>query len=77
VLLGLSLIVAPFVLDYSGGDPYRNDIVFGAIVAVIALVRVAGAYKASWLSYLNGLIGVWLLASVVSTASDRFSARIR
>ena len=63
LLLGLWLIVAPFVLDYSGGDPYWNDIVFGGIVAVLALVRVAGAAGASWLSYLNGLIGAWLFIS--------------
>ena len=30
---------------------------------MLALVRVAGAVRASWLSYLNGLIGVWLFIS--------------
>jgi hypothetical protein len=63
VLAGIWLIIAPFVLGYGGGDPYWNDIVFGAITAVIAFVRFAGAYRASWLSWVNALIGVWIFVS--------------
>jgi hypothetical protein len=63
VLAGIWLIIAPFVLGYGGGDPYWNDIVFGAITGLIALARVAGAYRASWLSWLNALIGVWIFVS--------------
>jgi hypothetical protein len=43
VLAGIWLIIAPFVVGYDKGDPYWNDIVFGAIVAVLALARLAGA----------------------------------
>ena len=63
VLAGIWLIIAPFVLGYRSGDPYWNDIVFGAIVAVIALVRISGAYRASELSWANAIIGVWLFVS--------------
>jgi SPW repeat len=63
VLAGIWLIIAPFVLGYGGGDPYWNDIVFGAITGLIALARVAGAYRASWLSWVNALIGVWIFVS--------------
>jgi hypothetical protein len=63
VLAGIWLIIAPFVLGYGSGDPYWNDIVFGAIVAVLALVRISGAYRASELSWINALIGVWLFVS--------------
>lgn len=63
VLAGIWLIIAPFVLNYSNGDPYWNDIVFGAIVAVFALIRVGGAVRASWLSWINALIGIWLIVS--------------
>jgi SPW repeat len=63
VLAGIWLIIAPFVLGYSGGDPYWNDIVFGAITGLIALARVAGAYRAAWLSWINALIGVWIFVS--------------
>ena len=63
VLAGIWLIIAPFVLGYNDGDPHWNDIVFGAIVAVLALARVAGAYRASWMSWLNMLIGAWIFIS--------------
>jgi SPW repeat-containing protein len=63
VLAGIWLIIAPFVLGYSSGDPYWNDIVFGAIVAVLAAVRALGAYRQVWMSWLNMLIGAWLFAS--------------
>lgn len=63
LLAGIWLIIAPFVLGYAGADPYWNDIVFGAIVAALALARIVGAYRASWLSYVNALIGVWLFVS--------------
>ena len=60
LLAGIWLIIAPFVLGYSGGDPYWNDIAFGAIIALLALARVSGAYASSWMSWLNALIGVWI-----------------
>lgn len=63
VLAGIWLIIAPFVLGYQSGDPIWNDVVFGAIVAVLALARVAGAQRASELSWVNALIGVWIFAS--------------
>jgi SPW repeat len=63
LLAGIWLIIAPFVLGYRNGDPYWNDIVFGAIVALCALARLSGAYRAEWLSWLNALIGVWIFVS--------------
>jgi hypothetical protein len=63
VLAGIWLIIAPFVLGYGHGDPYWNDIVFGAIVGVLAIVRMSGAYREHWLSYVNALIGVWIFVS--------------
>jgi hypothetical protein len=63
LIAGIWLIIAPFVLGYSDGDPYWNDIVFGAIVAFFALIRLSGAYRAEWLSYINALIGIWVFVS--------------
>jgi hypothetical protein len=63
VLAGIWLIIAPFVLAYGNGDPYWNDIVFGAIVTLLALARVLGASRAAWLSVLNMLIGAWIFIS--------------
>jgi hypothetical protein len=63
VIAGIWLIISPFVLGYGGGDAYWNPIVFGAIVAVVALARLGGAYRATWLAWLNMAIGVWLFVS--------------
>lgn len=71
VLAGLWLIIAPFVLDYGSRDSYGNDIIFGGLVAFLALLRISGAYRESWMSYVNTLVGVWLFVAafvVQSTA---------
>jgi hypothetical protein len=47
VIAGIWLIISPFVLGYGSGDAYWNPIVFGAIVAVVALARLGGAYRAT------------------------------
>jgi|GEM_PF-321820 len=60
VIAGIWLIIAPWVLGYSGADPRWNDVVFGIIVGILALTRVTGAYREEWLSWINALIGVWL-----------------
>jgi hypothetical protein len=65
LVFGIWLTVAPFVLGYGDGDPYWNDIVFGAVIVVLALIRVSGAYGASWLSYLNALAGMWVFAAAL------------
>src|SRR5690242_3182825 len=49
VLAGVWLIIAPWVLGYEAGDPKWNDVVFGAIVVVLALVRAGGAFRATGL----------------------------
>jgi SPW repeat len=63
VVAGVWLIVAPFVLGYGDGDPIWNDVVFGVITAVIALVLVTGLYRAGWLCWTGALVGVWIFAS--------------
>jgi SPW repeat-containing protein len=63
VLAGIWLIIAPFVLGYRGGDPIWNDVVFGAIVAILGLVRVSGAYRAAELSWVNAIVGAWIFVS--------------
>jgi SPW repeat-containing protein len=63
VLAGIWLIIAPFVLGYGDGDPYWNDIVFGAIVAVLGASRGFVAPWARWISAINVLIGAWIFAS--------------
>jgi SPW repeat len=71
VLAGIWLIIAPWVLNYRAGDPKWNDVVFGAIVALFGLVRAGGAFRESWLSWLNAAIGVWLFIAAFTIDSSR------
>src|SRR3954463_4384112 len=63
VIAGIWLIVAPFVLGYGDGDPYWNDIVFGALIALVGVARVLSGTRYAWLSGLNMLFGAWVFAA--------------
>jgi hypothetical protein len=63
LLAGVWLISSPFLLAYRPGEPRWNDIVFGALVAVLALTRVSGEYRASEFSWASAVAGVWIFAS--------------
>jgi len=63
LLAGLWIAASPLGLDYSRAEPTWNCTVTGAVIALIAAVRVAGAYRASWLSWVNAFAGGWLAVS--------------
>lgn len=65
VVAGLWLIAAPFVLDYGRGDPLWNDIVFGGVIALLAIARVVGAHRAEWLSWTVVAVGIWVFVSAL------------
>jgi SPW repeat len=64
VVAGLWLIIAPFVLGY---DEIRaalwNDVLVGIIVAAFAMARVAGPLQHPGLSWINALLGLWLIVA--------------
>ena len=60
VLAGAWLVIAPWVLGYWTSDPRWNDVACGAAIALLAVIRLAGAFRASWLSWINALIGAWV-----------------
>jgi hypothetical protein len=61
-LIGAWLIVAGFVI-YGRGDADWNAWWVGAVVLVLGLLRVSGAYRESWMSYVNALLGAWLFVA--------------
>lgn len=64
VIAGIWEILAPFILGYSGFvTPTTNAIIVGLIVAVLAAIRFLGAYSAAWMSWLNAVLGVWLIVA--------------
>jgi SPW repeat-containing protein len=70
VLAGIWLIIAPWVLGYAPNDPKWNDVIFGILVGGFGLARVLGAYRDSWLSWLNALIGIWIFVSAFTIVSS-------
>jgi SPW repeat-containing protein len=62
-LAGAWLILSPWILGYTTADAWWNPIVFGAIVAVLALVRAVGGVRIAWAAGVNMLIGAWLFVS--------------
>ena len=65
VLVGAWLVASPLVFDYNAGDAAWIPIAGGAMVALLAILRLTGAWKVRSLSILNVLIGIGLVLSAV------------
>ena len=65
VLLGIWLIVSPWVFGYSaaGGAAIWNSVVAGALIVILAANRVGSPHTGSGLSWTNFLLGLWTIAS--------------
>jgi hypothetical protein len=62
IILGLWLIIAPWVLDYSSqNNAVWNQVVIGIAVATLATARVAAPEKFASLSWTNFVLGTWLV----------------
>ncbi len=62
ILVAIWLYVSPWVLTYAG-DAGWNSTTVAVIVAVVAAIRVMGAYQARWLSWINVVLGLWLIVA--------------
>ena len=61
VLLGIWLVIAPFLLGYADvGTTLWNDVIVGAIVLILAGTRVWRPAHNRWLSWTNVVLGIWL-----------------
>ncbi len=63
LVAGLWIAAAPWGLDYSSDEAITNSVVTGTVIAVLAFVRVGGAYRSSWMSWINAFAGAWLAVS--------------
>lgn len=61
-ILGLWLIASPWVVGYAPLSLW-NSVVIGALVFVLAVVRIASQSRASVPSWINTGLGLWLVAS--------------
>jgi len=62
LLLGLWLIVAPWVLNYSGqNNAVWNEVIVGAAIALIAFARVSAPESWAPISWVNVILGGWMI----------------
>lgn len=62
ILLGIWVIISPFVLSFSQlSTAMWNNVATGVAVGIIGLIR-ASAVQPEW-SWANIILGVWLIAS--------------
>ncbi|MCA9875565.1 MAG: SPW repeat protein [Anaerolineales bacterium] len=62
IALGAWLLIAPFVWGYSGtSTALWNDWIVGAIVIILGAIRVWRPTENTWLSWVNAVLGVWLV----------------
>jgi hypothetical protein len=60
VVLGVWLVVAPFVLVYGEAAPVWNDVIVGVLVAALAYARYRSPGRAA-ISWTNAALGLWLV----------------
>jgi hypothetical protein len=64
IVAGAWLVISPFVLNFSMVMPaVWNAIIVGVIVAVLAAFRASSPHRAVSLSWLQVLLGLWLIVS--------------
>src|SRR5579884_3451184 len=70
ILLGLWLIVAPFVVGPIGLRLWVDSIAVGLVVAVLATIRVFSVEGLPDLSWVNLLLGIWMIISPFAFAGN-------
>jgi hypothetical protein len=63
ILLGIWLIVSPWVFDYGGRAPVLNSVYVGALISILAAFRLATLDRSAGLSAINLILGLWTIAS--------------
>jgi|ERR1700761_658577 hypothetical protein len=63
IVLGLWMIASPWVFDYSGKAAVFSSLTVGALVALLAAIRVASLHDSAGLSGINLLLALWTVVS--------------
>jgi hypothetical protein len=64
VLAGIWLLISPFVLGFTAHTAMVNNVIFGIIIGILALIRFFAVSRDTiWLSWLNAVLGLWVLVS--------------
>lgn len=63
ILAAIWLIAAPYMFNFAHTASASNDITIGIIVGILALIRVFTPTTSGWLSWINVILGLWLIVS--------------
>jgi hypothetical protein len=63
LVLGLWLIASPWMFDYSGKSAVLSSMSVGALIAILAAIRVASLNNSAGLSGINLLLAFWTVVS--------------
>ena len=64
IVLGAWMVIASWILGYSGVTAALwNDIIVGVIVLILAWAREANPGGIAAMSWINALLGLWLIAA--------------
>ncbi len=77
VVLGVWLIIAPFILTFPSAVAMWNSIIVGVIVLILSWIRAANPASSPGLSWINAILGLWLIVApfVLNMATTTMSAR--
>ena len=63
IIAGIWLFISPFILGFSGMAAATNAMIVGAVIAILAIIRVFTPTVTGRLSWLNFVLGIWLVLS--------------
>lgn len=72
-ILGIWLIISPWIFNYTSGGAKWNQFAFGIAVAVLAGIRYLAPSQV-WTSWINVLIGIWMIIAPFIISYQRTAA---
>jgi hypothetical protein len=63
IIAAIWLVISPFVLGFTETAAATNNYIVGIIVGVLALIKVMSPRTMAWPSWLNIILGLWLIIS--------------
>ncbi|HET9721885.1 MAG TPA: SPW repeat protein [Candidatus Saccharimonadales bacterium] len=69
-ILGIWLIISPWIFSYTSGAVQWDQFGFGIAVVVLSVIRYA-VPRSSWASWLNALIGIWMIIAPFALSANR------
>lgn len=62
VVLGIWVLISPFVLTFPSQRMVWNNVATGIVVGIFAILRLSARSQSGW-SWINVLLGIWLILS--------------